>query len=104
MAPRTLRPSSGGTALASACWLRRPGGGHDAQLCRTALGVDLNGLALAAALGESVPEESLIQREGAGWALIALVPPVGTLDSVEGIQAAEAMEGIVWVRVDLEAR
>ena len=30
----------------------RLGGGHDAELCRVALGVDLNGLALAAALGE----------------------------------------------------
>ncbi len=36
----------------------RLGGGHDAELCRAALGVDLNGLALAFALGEavSVPE------------------------------------------------
>lgn len=78
----------------------RLGGGHDAELCRAALGVDLNALALASALGESVPEESLIQQEGAGGACIRfLVPPVGTLESVEGIQAAEAVEGIAWVRV-----
>ena len=32
----------------------RLGGGHDAELCRVALGIDLNGLALAAALGEPV--------------------------------------------------
>ena len=32
----------------------RLGGGHDAELCRAALGVDLNALALAAALGEAV--------------------------------------------------
>src|SRR5262249_27612886 len=32
----------------------RLGGGHDAELCRVALGVDLNGAALAAALGEDV--------------------------------------------------
>ena len=33
----------------------RLGGGHDAELCEAALGVDLNELALAAALGEPIP-------------------------------------------------
>ena len=37
----------------------RLGGGHDAELCRVALGVDLNGAALSAALGEEVPAARL---------------------------------------------
>ena len=37
----------------------RLGGGHDAELCRVALGVDLNGAALSAALGEEVPPARL---------------------------------------------
>ena len=37
----------------------RLGGGHDAELCEAALGVDLNELALAAALGESIPPQVL---------------------------------------------
>jgi biotin carboxylase len=78
----------------------RLGGGHDAELCQAALGIDLNGLALAVALGESVVEESLRPRAGPGGACVRfLVPPVGTLESVEGVEEAEAQEGVVWVRV-----
>jgi biotin carboxylase len=78
----------------------RLGGGHDAELCREALGVDLNGLALSAAFGEAVEDERLrpaVQNRGA--CVRFLVPPVGVLQAVEGREEAEEMEGVVWVRV-----
>ena len=78
----------------------RLGGGHDAELCEAALGVDLNGLALAAALGEPIDEAQLEPREAAGGACVRfLVPPAGALRAVEGVEAAEAVEGVEWVLV-----
>jgi biotin carboxylase len=78
----------------------RLGGGHDAELCEAALGVDLNGLALSAALGEEVAVESLRPRPEVGGACVRfLVPPVGTLERVEGIDDAETVEGVRWVRI-----
>lgn len=75
----------------------RLGGGHDAELCHAALGIDLNGLALAAALGEAV---DLPEPEPAGGACVRfLVPPEGTLEDVEGLEEALALEGILDVRV-----
>ena len=41
----------------------RLGGGHDAELCAAVLGVDLNELALSAALGEPVDAERLAARD-----------------------------------------
>jgi biotin carboxylase len=75
----------------------RLGGGHDAELCRIALGIDLNGLALAAALGEApdIPEP-----EPAGGAVVRfLVPPEGVLQEVDGLEDALAVDGIVDARV-----
>ena len=78
----------------------RLGGGHDAELCDAALGVDLNGLALTAALGERVEDARLLSRPTYGGACVRfLVPPVGTLERVEGVAEAEAAEGIRWVRI-----
>ena len=78
----------------------RLGGGHDAELCRAALGVDLNGLALAAALGEPVDEGALRPVSPAGGACVRfLVAPAGVLEAVEGIDQAEASEGVVRVRI-----
>jgi biotin carboxylase len=81
----------------------RLGGGHDAELCRAALGVDLNGLAIAAALGDEVPSNSLLQGikggETGGACIVFLVPPEGRLEEVEGVAEAEREEGIVWVRI-----
>jgi biotin carboxylase len=78
----------------------RVGGGHDAELCRAVLGVDLNGLALSAALGEPVDDERLRPVQQAGGACIRfLLPEQGTLVEVEGVEEAQAVEGIVWVRV-----
>jgi biotin carboxylase len=76
----------------------RLGGGHDAELCRAALGVDLNGLALAAALGEPVEEPQPAGAAG-GACVRFLVPEPGELLDVEGVDAAEAVEGVLWVRI-----
>ncbi|HEY7346295.1 MAG TPA: ATP-grasp domain-containing protein [Gaiella sp.] len=85
----------------------RLGGGHDAELCAAATGVDLNDLAVAAALGESASDtlsrasfggESRGEGVG-GAAVVFLVPPVGRLLVVEGVADAESGEGVSWVRV-----
>ena len=78
----------------------RLGGGHDAELCEAALGVDLNGLAIDAALGRA--SNSLLQApsdRAGGAAVVFLVPPVGRLVEVEGVDEARQSEGVRWVRV-----
>jgi biotin carboxylase len=71
----------------------RLGGGHDAELCRAALGVDLNGLTLAAALGDPPPA---IDPRGSGGACVRfLLAPPGELASVLGLEQALSLEGIV---------
>jgi biotin carboxylase len=75
----------------------RLGGGHDAELCRAALGVDLNGLALAAAFGEPV---EMPRPDPAGGACVRfLVPPEGELETVEGVAEAAAVDGVLDVGV-----
>lgn len=75
----------------------RLGGGHDAELCRVALGIDLNGLALAAALGEPV---EIPAPEPAGGACVRfLVPPRGVLEGVDGLEEALAVEGVLDAQV-----
>jgi biotin carboxylase len=78
----------------------RLGGGHDAELVHAALGVDLNGLALQGALGESIWSAALHVVPQVGGAIVRfLVPPEGVLRSVEGIEEARAVEGVQDVRV-----
>jgi biotin carboxylase len=78
----------------------RLGGGHDAELCHAALGVDLNRLALSAALGEEIEPAALEPLERVGGACVKfLVAPPGELESVEGLDAAAAVEGVLEVRV-----
>ena len=78
----------------------RLGGGHDAELCNAALDVNLNALALSAALGEPVADERLRPRAAAGGAVVRfLVPEPGELQEVIGVEEAGAMPGIGWVRV-----
>jgi biotin carboxylase len=78
----------------------RVGGGHDAELCDAALGVDLNELALAAALGEEIPANVLTPLQPAGGAVTRfLVAPPGRLHSVEGVDEAQALDGVARVRV-----
>jgi biotin carboxylase len=77
----------------------RLGGGHDAELCEAALGVDLNRLAVAAALGERLYDGAFVPDEHAGGACVRfLVPEPGVLESVEGLEDAERSAGVVWVR------
>jgi biotin carboxylase len=74
----------------------RLGGGHDAELCRLAVGVDLNGLALAAALGEELQRP---RPRGRGGACVRfLVAPPGELAGLQGLDEASAVEGVVEVR------
>ena len=55
-----LRLASGGPVVMEVA--ARLGGGHDAELCFAATGVDLNGLAVAAALGERPERRSCCPR------------------------------------------
>jgi biotin carboxylase len=78
----------------------RLGGGHDAELCRVALGVDLNGAALAAALGEEVPPASVSPAAKVGGACVRfLVAPPGELREVTGVQEAFALDGVRGIRI-----
>ena len=78
----------------------RVGGGHDAELCRVALGVDLNALAVVVALGEAVHAQELAARAGAGGACVRfLVAPPGELRDVRGLEDAYAIEGVRGIRV-----
>ena len=78
----------------------RLGGGHDAELAKLALGVDLNGLALQAALGESISSAALHPSPQVGGAIARfLVPPEGVLQEVEGVDEARAVEGVHDVRI-----
>jgi biotin carboxylase len=78
----------------------RLGGGHDAELVEAAVGVDLNGLAIAAALGEPLAVPVPAPRAG-GVVTRFLVAPPGILERVEvpeGIQARIYREpGFVFV-------
>ena len=78
----------------------RLGGGHDAELAKLALGVDLNGLALQAALGEPIWSAALQPTPEVGGAVVRfLVPPEGVLEEVEGTDEARAVEGVQDVRI-----
>ena len=76
----------------------RLGGGHDAELAEAALGVELNGLALAGALGEHVEAPAPTAQVG-GATVRFLVPPEGDLVAVEGVDEARSQEGVLDVRV-----
>ena len=78
----------------------RLGGGHDAELCEAALGVRLNDVALAAALGEEVDESALAPSACIGGACVRfLVAPPGELRAVAGVEQAERAKGVRWVRL-----
>jgi biotin carboxylase len=78
----------------------RLGGGHDAELTKLALGVDLNGLALQAALGEPIWSAALQPTPEVGGAVARfLVPPEGVLKEVEGVEESRAVEGVHDVRI-----
>jgi biotin carboxylase len=78
----------------------RVGGGHDAELCRVALGVDANALAVAAALGEVLHPQQLAPVHGVGGACVRfLVAPPGELREVRGLDDAYAIPGVRGIRV-----
>ena len=76
----------------------RLGGGHDAELCRVALGIDLNGLALAAALGEPL---EMPEPEPSGRRRRPLPRPAARACSrtSSGLEEALAVEGVLDARV-----
>jgi biotin carboxylase len=76
----------------------RLGGGHDAELVNAALGVDLNALALSAALGEELEAPRPEPKVG-GACVRFLVPPEGELSSVDGIDQARGQGGILDARL-----
>ena len=73
----------------------RLGGGHDAELVEAATGVDLNGLAIAAALGNELALRRRDVRVG-GAVTRFLVAPPGVLESVE---VPEGLAGLERVRI-----
>jgi biotin carboxylase len=73
----------------------RLGGGHDAELAEAVTGVDLNGLAIEAALGTMLAPTW--HKQGVGGAVTRfLVAPPGILESVE---VPDALEGIDRVHI-----
>lgn len=109
LAAETLGIEEGPTSTqvvvgSSQLWLgelaARLGSAHDAELCEAGLGIDLNGLALATALGDSIEPSQLDPRPRAGGACTRfLVAAPGELTAVHGVEAAAALEGIERVRV-----
>jgi biotin carboxylase len=72
----------------------RLGGGHDAELCEAALGVDLAGLTVCAALGERPTPAELEPPRRLGGMVRFLIAPPGRLSAVEGLDEALAVEGV----------
>jgi biotin carboxylase len=92
-----LRISAGGPEVIEVA--ARLGGGHDAELVEAATGVDLNWLALAAALGRDVAADQVAgsYSERVGGAVTRfLVAPPGVLESVE---APEGLPGVLRTRI-----
>lgn len=78
----------------------RLGGGHDAELCRAVLGVDLNGLALSAALGDELTPQQLAPVAKAGGGCVRfLVAPPGELRGASGLEEAYALDGVKGIRL-----
>ncbi|HZP73107.1 MAG TPA: ATP-grasp domain-containing protein [Gaiellaceae bacterium] len=73
----------------------RLGGGHDAELVQAATGVDLNGLAIDAALGLDIAPPVPGERVG-GAVTRFLVAPPGVLERVE---VPDDLEGVERVRL-----
>jgi biotin carboxylase len=92
-----LRISRGGPEVIQVA--ARLGGGHDAELVELVTGVDLNGLALAAALGRPLTagEVTPSRQPGLGGAATRfLIAPPGALESVE---VPQGLKGVVSTRV-----
>ena len=70
----------------------RLGGGHDAELCAAALGVDLSAAAVLAALGRP-PGRLEPVRDRAAIVRFLIAPP-GRLRRVDGLEEARALPGV----------
>jgi biotin carboxylase len=70
----------------------RLGGGHDAELCGAALGVDLSAAAVRAALGQ--PPGALEPVRDRAAVVRFLIAPPGRLRRVEGLEEARAIPGV----------
>ena len=75
----------------------RLGGGHDAELCFAALGVDLSAAAVRAALGRAVG--SLVPTRDRAAVVRFLVAPVGRLVRVDGLAEARELPGVELAHV-----
>ncbi|HEX6702935.1 MAG TPA: ATP-grasp domain-containing protein [Gaiellaceae bacterium] len=91
-----LRVASAGPVVVELA--ARLGGGHDAELAYAATGLDLNGAALAAALGDDSLVRPVSAAAGGACARF-LVPPEGELRAVDGVEAARRVDGVFAVRV-----
>jgi biotin carboxylase len=76
----------------------RLGGGHDAELCEAALRVNLNGLALSAALGEALEPPRPHPQVGGACTRFLVAPP-GALERVDGVEEAREVDGILDVKL-----
>jgi biotin carboxylase len=74
----------------------RLGGGHDAELAQAVTGVDVNGLAIDAALGNPTPAPSWHRPRVGGAVTRFLIAPPGILESVA---VPDGLEGVARVRV-----
>lgn len=92
-----LRVSRGGPEVIEVG--ARLGGGYDAELAGLVTGLDLNALAIAAALGEQLSARDLVAPGGvpAGGAVVRfLAAPPGRLQTVE---APQGLSGVVSTRL-----
>jgi biotin carboxylase len=76
----------------------RLGGGHDAELCLAATGIDLATLAVRAALGEPISAPELWRSRRQGAIVRFLVGPPGELVAVDGIDEALRVPGVLDVQ------
>ncbi len=89
-----LRVGAGGPKVIEVA--ARLGGGHDAELVEAVTGVDLNGLAIDAALGEPLLVPSWHKPRVGGAVTRFLVAPPGILESVD---VPPGLEGVERVRI-----
>jgi biotin carboxylase len=92
-----LRISRGGPEVIQVA--ARLGGGHDAELVELVTGIDLNGLALAAALGRPIAASEVAapsRPDIGGAATRFLLAPPGVLESVE---VPQGLKGVVSIRI-----
>jgi biotin carboxylase len=73
----------------------RLGGGHDAELVEAVTGVDLNGLAIDAALGRDIAVSPREPRVGGAVTRFLVAPP----GALEGFEVPEGLDGVQRVRI-----